>query len=354
MGNEVLLHVSDNGVATLTLNRPQALNSLTYEMIVTIGEALRVWEDDDQVRMIVMKGAGTKGLCAGGDIKALYEARSSHRALKEAECFFEAEYQVDQLMYAFPKPIIAILDGIVMGGGVGLTYGARYRIVTEQTKWAMPEMNIGFFPDVGAAYFLNKAPGITGLYLALTASVIQAADVLYIHGAEYYMSSEKLSAFLNELETMELDGTQVESALQQLINKHSESAPEQGELAAIQHQIDECFSLGTMEEIIGHLDSTDNEFARKIKEILLSKSPSSLKITLKQIADGKRKSIEECFATDLILAKNFLRHPDFFEGVRSVLIDKDRNPRYTYQELSSFSAELVDEFFRERTDEDRE
>jgi len=170
MTNEVLFSISDNGVATILLNRPKALNSLSLEMVQAIGTTLEDWANNNQVKAVVMKGAGTKGLCAGGDIKTLYAAKDSAEGLEKANDFFITEYKTDLAVAQFPKPIIACLDGIVMGGGVGLTNGASMRIVTERTIWAMPEMTIGFFPDVGAAYFLNKAPGFVGRYLALTAT----------------------------------------------------------------------------------------------------------------------------------------------------------------------------------------
>ncbi|MFO1443860.1 enoyl-CoA hydratase/isomerase family protein [Bacillus sp. Bva_UNVM-123] len=347
MENEVLFSVTDGGTAFITLNRPKALNSLSYEMLKPIGAKLKEWEADDQINVIVLKGEGKKGFCAGGDIKTLYKARSSQEALEKAEIFFEVEYEVDMAIYSYSKPIIACLDGIVMGGGVGLTYGARYRIVTERTKWAMPEMNIGFFPDVGAAYFLNKAPGFVGRYLALTATVIPFADVLFANAADRYMDSGKLSEFLTRIEQTEWHGQDVNVALVQLIDKYATRSSENGQLATLQTDIDKHFSYSSMEGILASLEKDPSEFASKTKEILLSKSPSSLKITLKQLIDGEEKTAEECFATDLILAKNFLRHEDFFEGVRSVVIDKDRNPQYIYKTLSDFSNEEMEKFFQE-------
>lgn len=175
---DVLFSTSDNGVATITLNRPKAINSLTYDMLLPIRQKLHEWDRNKDIHLVILKGAGSKGFCAGGDIKTLYQAKESPEALKAAESFFEEEYKTDHSVYQFSKPIVACLDGIVMGGGVGLTYGASLRIVTERTKWAMLEMNIGFFPDVGAAYFLNKAPGYVGRYVALTTKVLTATDVM--------------------------------------------------------------------------------------------------------------------------------------------------------------------------------
>jgi len=347
MTNEVLFSVSDGGVATITLNRPKALNSLSTEMLKPIGEKLKEWQANDQIRLIILKGAGEKGFCAGGDIKTLYKAHSSQEAFKNAEIFFEEEYQVDMAIYRYPKPIIACLDGIVMGGGVGLTYGASHRIVTERTKWAMPEMNIGFFPDVGAAYFLNKAPGYVGYYLALTASIIQAADILFAKGADCYMMSDQLNTFLAHIEQLDWHTLETSTTLRQLMEAYSSTSLTNSDLANLQHKIDQHFSKNTVEEIVESLDNDASKFAQETKQLLLSKSPSSLKITLKQLIDARDKSLEECFATDLILAKNFLTHEDFFEGVRSVVIDKDRNPQYIYQTLNEFTDKDLEKFFQD-------
>ncbi|MGG2065771.1 MULTISPECIES: enoyl-CoA hydratase/isomerase family protein [unclassified Bacillus (in: firmicutes)] len=345
MTDQVLFSIHANGVATITLNRPKALNSISYEMIGPITQKLKEWESDDQIHLVIIKGAGTKGLCAGGDIKTLYEARLHESAMQKAEQFFEDEFQLDMLVYKFSKPIVACLDGFVMGGGVGLTYGASHRIVTERTKWAMPEMNIGFFPDVGSAYFLNKAPGHTGGYLALTASVIKAPDVLYINAADFYMTSDNLNTFLNHIEQIDWHAKDIHTALTQLIDDYSELPANESELSSFQTEINKHFSYHTVEEIIHSLEKDGTHFATQTKEIMLSKSPFSLKITLKQFIDGEEKTLEECFATDLVLAKNFLRHEDFFEGIRSVVIDKDQNPQYKYKHLEDVSEEIVNNFF---------
>ncbi|MFJ7914151.1 MULTISPECIES: enoyl-CoA hydratase/isomerase family protein [unclassified Lysinibacillus] len=349
MENEVLFSVSDGGTATITLNRPKALNSLSTEMLKPIGEKLKEWQANDEIHLIILRGAGEKGFCAGGNIKTLYNARSSQEAFKNAEVFFEEEYQVDMAIYHYPKPIIACLDGIVMGGGVGLTFGASHRIVTERTKWAMPEMNIGFFPDVGAAYFLNKAPGFVGYYLALTASVIQAADVLFVNGADSYMTSDKLHKFLTRIEQTDWHTKEISTALNQLIEEYSSNPLTNSELASLQNKIDQHFSNYTVEELVESLDNDPSKFSHETKQLLLSKSPSSLKITLQQLIDARDKTLEECFATDLILAKNFLKHEDFFEGVRSVVIDKDRNPQYTYKTLAEFTDEDKKKFFHDNS-----
>ncbi|RAP26389.1 3-hydroxyisobutyryl-CoA hydrolase [Brevibacillus laterosporus] len=345
MTEDVLFSTNKNGVGTILLNRPKALNSISLDMLLPMLEKLKEWETDDTINLIILKGAGSKGFCAGGDIKTLYEAKNNILALQKAQRFFELEYQLDQYIHRYSKPIIACLEGVVMGGGVGLTYGCSHRIVTNQTKWAMPEMNIGFFPDVGAAYFLNKAPGKIGRYLALTATVIRSDDVLYVNGADTCIPSEKLHGFLHQIEEINWHQQNVTTALEKQIQAYSQPTGLKSELALWQEDIDRHFSFSTIEEIIHSLEQTPNEFTVKTKEALLSKSPFSLKVTLQQQIKGEHASLEECFSTDLILAKNFMAHNDFYEGVRSVLIDKDNSPRYQYKHLSDVTGEMVQQFF---------
>ncbi|WP_337969675.1 enoyl-CoA hydratase/isomerase family protein [Virgibacillus salexigens] len=343
---EVLFSTQDNGVAVITLNRPKAINSLNYEMLVPIREKLLEWEQDDRICLVILKGAGAKGFCAGGDIKTLYQAKDNKDGYDKAITFFTEEYLTDQLVTSFSKPILAILDGVVMGGGIGLSYGASHRIVTERSKWAMPEMNIGFFPDVGAAYFLNKAPGYAGRYLALTANVITATDVLYVNGADTAVSSNQLEALEKQVMETNWHIEQDRAAKLDLLldTCHPTSIPD-GEIEALQSKIDQHFSYGTVEQIIDSLKSDNSKFASKTKETLLSKSPISLKVTLDQLIKGENKTLEECLETDLVLARNFLKSHDFYEGVRSVVIDKDRNPKYNYQQLSDVSPSVVNSFF---------
>lgn len=343
MSDVVIADVKENGVASLTLNRPKALNSLSYEMISIISEKLTKWQTDEEVKLIVLKGEGAKGFCAGGDIKTLYEAQSSEIAFERACHFFELEYMLDLFIYEYKKPIIALTDGIVMGGGVGLSNGTSHRIVTERTKWAMPEMNIGFFPDVGAAYFLNKAPGHVGAYLALTGSVITGADVMFIQAGDDYMNSEELSEFLKELE--ETEWSDVESQLHHHIKKYAKTPAESSQLQKLEEQINTHFRYDTVEEIVSSLEKDSGEFAISTLNTLMSKSPVSLKVALKQLRDGKEKTVRECFETDYVLALNFLKHCDFYEGIRSVLIDKDRDPQYRYKKLDEVSDQLVNQFF---------
>jgi len=345
MIDEVLFSTSENGVATILLNRPKALNSLNFNMVDAIGEKLKSWEMDNDIKCVIIKGAGERGLCAGGDIKTLYNAQDSTEKIEQTYEFFSKEYQTDLAIANFPKPIIAVLDGIVMGGGVGLTYGADIKIVTERTTWAMPETSIGFFPDVGAAYFLNKAPGMIGRYLGLTGSQVKASDLLFINAASHYMSFETIGHFLNKLEDVDLSGGTIERTLQALLVDYSTTPTNEGDIFLNQKEINSYFDYPTVEAIVDSLEKNSSAFSKKTYEVLLSKSPVSLKVTLNQLIDGEQKSLEACLMTDLILAKNFMKHPDFFEGVRSVVIDKDFTPNYQYGTLAAVSNQLVNDFF---------
>lgn len=345
MTNSVLFSTNENGVAELTLNQPKAINSLTYDMLVPVKEKLIEWEKDDAINVVIIQGAGEKGFCAGGDMKALYEAGKNDNAKVAGAQFFTLEYEIDQMIDTFSKPIIACLDGIVMGGGVGLAYGASDRIVTEKTKWAMPEMNIGFFPDVGAAYFLNKAPGQIGRYLALTSSVINGGEVMSIHAADHFMQSKDLERFIEAVKATSWAHESVKASLQELIKRYTSEATGNNQLQTMQAEIDEHFRFDTVEEIVASLKKGTSTFASETAQTLLAKSPVSLKVTLKQLSEGKGKSFAECLETDLVLANNFMGNPDFFEGVRSVLIDKDHTPNYQYKVLSDVSEALVNSFF---------
>lgn len=349
MIDEVLFSTSKNGVATILLNRPKALNSLNFNMVDAINKKLKTWATNRDIKCVIIKGAGEKGLCAGGDIKTLYGAQESLENLEKTYEFFSTEYETDLAVANFPKPIIAALDGIVMGGGVGLTYGADIKIVTERTTWAMPETSIGFFPDVGASYFLNKAPGMIGRYLALTGSQLKASDILYINGANYYMPYETLNQFLQQLEETELSDRNIETTLKALLKDFSMTPTNEGKLVVQQKDIDKHFSYPTVEKIMSSLEENSSAFAEKTKDILLSKSPVSLKVTLKQLIDSEQKSLEACLMTDLILANNFMKHPDFFEGVRSVVIDKDLKPNYQYETLDAVSSQFVHSFFKDES-----
>ncbi|WYQ44117.1 enoyl-CoA hydratase/isomerase family protein [Bacillus sp. FSL W7-1321] len=349
MSTNMRFEKSDTGVGVITLAREKALNSLSYDMVSGMLAQLQQWKQDDEIALVLLEGAGSKAFCAGGDIKALYSARDSKNGLEEAKHFFAHEYELDLLVATYPKPIVALLDGIVMGGGVGLSYGASHRIVTDTTKWSMPEMNISFFPDVGACYFLSLAPGYTGRYAALTAAMLTGEDAIFLGCADYYTKKETMEPLRSQL--LNTDWTNSEQDLNQALHLFLQSfiaEPPKSELAMLQPKIDQHFSHKTVEAIIASLEEAKGDpFAQDCATILRSKSPLSLKVTLAHLKQSKTSTLEETYETDKRLALRFLRSDDFYEGVRSVLIDKTRMPNYQYKTIEEVPDELALSFFRE-------
>jgi len=340
----VLVEVKNN-IGWITLNRPKVLNSLNTEMVGIIYEQLLNWQVDQRVVLICITGEGTKGLCAGGDMRALYDLRDTN-IQEEAFSFFSTEYQMNLLIHHYSKPILVYMDGVVMGGGVGLSIGCSHRIVTEKTKWAMPEMNIGFFPDVGSSYFLNKMPGQIGRYLALTSNIINAEDVIYTGAADYQIDTISWPKLKSDLLSNDWFASSVETELTRIVNHHSrESSTESSELADNYDRINKHFKYESIEETIVSLNNDSSDWAEKTKLTLLSKSLLSLKVTLQQLQKGKSKTIKECFDMELNLSMNFMNNFDFFEGVRSVLVDKDRTPNWKYKYLKEITNEKVASYF---------
>ena len=315
---EVLAAI-DAGVATVTLNRPQALNALSFGMLETLTRCLDDWEDDERVASIVLRGAGDKAFCAGGDVRALY------RSFKEGHGtplrYFEIEYALDLRIHRYPKPIEAVMDGIVMGGGMGLAQGARRRVVGDRTRMAMPETAIGLFPDVGGSYFLSRLPGRTGLYLGLVGPTIDAADALYCGLADVHVDGRE-----------SLPGSTLER-LRPAIDAHF-SAPSVTSILA---------SLATEER------EPYREWAAKTRAALLRHSPTMLEVTFEQLRRGAGMSLEDCFAMELGLVARCFEQGDFLEGIRALLVDKDNLPRWNPPSLAGVSRESVNVFFPPRS-----
>src|SRR5699024_4856641 len=243
----ILFHKYDNGVAEITLNQARSINSLTYDMLVKLKESLLTCERDSTIKVVILQGAGEKGFCAGGDMKTLYDAGKKGEAVEQGEQFFTLEYEVDEMVYQFNKPIVACLDGIVMGGGVGVAYGASIRIVTARTKRAMREMHSGLLPDVGAAYFLCKAAGHIGRDLALTSTMIKVKDVIYIGAADHFMKSEQLEKFLDALRAQSFTEKTIEDTLTQLTQQYTSDSPDEDVLKDMQPLVDEHFCYDKVE-----------------------------------------------------------------------------------------------------------
>jgi enoyl-CoA hydratase len=324
----------------LTLNRPQALNALTLDMAVTMSALLRAWAEDASVGLVLIDGAGERGLCAGGDLRALYDAATAKDRTLPAD-FWATEYRLDLMIARYRKPVVAIMDGLVMGGGIGLSAHAAQRIVTERSSIAMPEAGIGYFPDVGASFLLARAPGETGVHLALTGERIGAADAIYCGLADRHIPAAELAALpvrLADCRTAEAVGARLRAL---------SGAPAPGRLATARSWIDHCYAAATVEEIVARLRTSPAAEARAALATLVRMSPTSLKITLRNVrAAVSFNKVEESFQQDYRLSLACIAEHDFVEGIRAAIVDKDRNPAWQPRELEDVTADIVERHFR--------
>ncbi|MGI4746985.1 MAG: enoyl-CoA hydratase/isomerase family protein [Janthinobacterium lividum] len=323
----------------LTLNRPKAINALTAGMVNAIDAALAQWAAEDEVNAVLIDGAGERGLCAGGDIRFLYEnARAG--TFEAAERFLCDEYRMNAHIARFPKPYIAIMDGLVMGGGVGVSAHGSVRIVTERTRLAMPEVGIGFVPDVGSTYLLSAAAGEYGTHAALTGETIGAADAMLCGLADHHVASDRLPALVEALSEC-----RDAAAIAQCVAAHaSPAAP--GRLAEAAW-IDACYRHDDVGEIMAALADRPEEAAQAAAKRIGGNAPASLVVTLRALRNGRRLGrLEPCLEQEYRLGTGLLRHPDFIEGVRAAVIDKDRNPAWHPAVLADVDPDVIDGLFR--------
>ena len=327
-----VLVYKEGRVGRIRLNRPKAINSLTLEMVRLIAKALDAFERDPAVECILLDGEGTRGFCAGGDIRAIH-ASGRHQD-GEAERFWREEYVLNARIAAFSKPYVAIMDGITMGGGIGLAAHGSHRVVTERSRIAMPEVGIGFVPDVGGTWLLSRAPGELGTYLGLTGEIISGGDAVRVGLADVVVPSERLPAMADALSSLgkEAASDDVRGVLQW----YSRQADDE---TLWQHRpvIDICFAHDDVESIIASLEVATEEFAQKTLAALRAKSPTSLKVALRLLRLARQSSLEDCLLREFRAAARCLREHDFYEGVRAAVIDKDRNPRWNPDTIGAVS-----------------
>ena len=306
----------DGRVGRIVLNRPQALNALDLAMIRACTRALTEWRDDPHVHGVVIEGAGDRAFCAGGDVRALrqYELDGEHH---NAETFFLEEYELNLMIATYPKPYVALIDGICMGGGIGLSVHAPYRVATEHAAFAMPETAIGFFPDIGATFFLPRLPGEIGTYLGLTGLRMQGADAVHAGLATHFTPRAELPALSHALAE---DGPAA-------LGCHAAPLPAFS-LASQRAAIDRCFGADSMREIVQRLEASGDEWAARTLAALRAVSPSALCWTLEALRRGANLTLPQCQSAELALTRTTMRHPDFAEGVRAMVVDKDRKPRW--------------------------
>jgi enoyl-CoA hydratase/carnithine racemase len=345
--DELLVDIR-NGVAHLTLNRPQALNALSYGMIEGMADLFTGWARDDKVKAIVLAGAGEKAFCAGGDIRALRDSALNGGTLHRD--FFVDEYRLDYQLHRYVKPVVCLLDGIVMGGGMGISQGSGYRIVGPKTKMAMPETGIGLFPDVGGSTFLTRSP--VGLYLGLTGQIIRAADALYAKLADRFMTSEAIGLFLAQVDSQVWSANPVRD-IAALIDAHASAPAEAPALSSLQIAIDRHFApQRPVADMIASLESESQDgfrdWAQQTAALLRKRSPTLLEVTRRQLNRGGKQSPAENFRMELGIVNHCFEHGDLVEGVRAVILDKDNAPKWNPPTLATLDHSVVDAFFAER------
>jgi enoyl-CoA hydratase len=323
----------------LTLNRPQALNALTHDMALTLTAFLRSWSDDPEVGAVLIDGAGERAFCAGGDLRALYDAAKSGNPLPAQ--FWATEYKLNVLIARYPKPVIAVMDGLVMGGGVGISAHASHRVVTERSVVAMPEVGIGFFPDVGASFLLARAPGQVGTHLALTGDRIGPADAIFCGFADAHIPAARRPEIPSTLSNCR-SRRDVEQAIAKL---QAQVTP--GVLSKAREWIDANYSPDRVEDIVDGLRHCDTDAARRALELIEKASPTSLKVTLKNLRDAAGFTrVEQCFQQDYRIALACIAGHDFIEGIRATIVDKDRKPAWRPDNLADVTPDIVARHFR--------
>jgi enoyl-CoA hydratase len=318
----------------ITMNRPKALNALTHEMSLALDRQLADWADDPKVETVAIVGAGDRAFCAGGDIRALYQSGPKGQLTRE---FYWNEYRMNRRIFRYPKPYVALIDGITMGGGVGVSAPGRYRLATEKTLLAMPETGIGLFPDVGASYYLSHMPGQLGVYLGLTGNRIQAADILYTGFGTHFAPSASMAAIVADLEMADAE---------EVMRRHATPFDQVAPLSQYRTVIDRCFSGYTVEAIVAALEKEASVWADQVRATILQKSPMSLKVTLRELREAAHMSFEDCMVMEYRLVQAFMADRDFFEGVRAVIIDKDNKPNWQPATLEAVTPEMVDAYFK--------
>ena len=345
-----------HGVGLITLNRPRALNALSLSMVRELTALLLQWRDDERVQAVAIRGSNKEGVfgafCAGGDIRFFHQAAlAGDPALED---FFTEEYALNHLIHHYPKPYLAFMDGIVMGGGMGISQGASLRIVTERTKMAMPETNIGLFPDVGGGYFLSRCPGHVGEYLALTGHVIAGADAIHVGLADVMLASDQLSAAWQAL--IDPAGGDVATRVTALRTRTQLSTHEAQVIRPIWRDaaLDACFAAPSVTAIAAALESTGTEWAQQTLHHLRHRSPLMLHVVLEQLRRGRAMDL----ADDLRMERNLVRHcfhtrhlqrhgasSETVEGIRALAVDKDHKPQWSPARIEEVTAEMVQPFF---------
>jgi len=332
--NEDVLVNVENGIGLITLNRPKAINSLTHPMVTALSKLLTDWEHDDNVRAVVLSGAGERGLCAGGDIVVIYHSAQADGS--EARQFWYDEYLLNAQIGRFSKPYVALMDGFVMGGGVGVSAHGSVRVVTDTTKMAMPEVGIGFIPDVGGTFILSHAPGLLGHHAALTGAQFDGADAITLGFADDFVPHDQLPSFKDAI---------VADGIHAALAAHTQEPPS-SQLLAQRDWIDHCYAGNTVEDIVAALRGHDAGPANDAANLIASRSPISVSVALEAIRRAaKLDTLEDVLRQEYRTSVGALRSHDLVEGIRAQVIDKDRNPKWSPASLAAVTIADVEAYF---------
>lgn len=341
----VLIEVR-NRVGYLTLNRPAGLNAVTLPMVQLLHRQLQDWADDQEVAAVVLRGAGEKAFCAGGDIRSLYDSYQNGDSLHYA--FFEEEYALDQYIHAYSKPLMALMNGFVLGGGMGLVQGASLRVISERTRMGMPEVGIGYFPDVGGSYFLPRLPGNCGIYMGLTGNHVGSADSLYAGLADYCVPHEHFSTLEKRLDEQDW-ASPAQETLTRLASAMGSTELPDAPFKALFPAIETHFAHDSVAAICQSLAQEDRpeyrDWAAETLKVIDSRSPLSVSVTLEMLRRGRTLSLAECFRMELHLDRQWFDQGDIIEGVRALIVDKDKNPRWNPPTLDEVTPQRVAAFF---------
>ena len=341
MSDEILIE-HQGALGLVTLNRPQALNTLSLAMYRRFDPALAAWAGDPAVRAVLVRGAGGRAFCAGGDVVAIYDARAEHGGAGYKADFFREEYRLVRRVHRFPKPYVALMNGVTMGGGAGVAVNGRFRVATDATLFAMPEVQIGLFPDVAATRFLNLCPGRIGLYLALTGKRIGAADAMFCGLATHFVPHQGLEPLTAALAALDGQGDAAARIEAEIARFAADPGP--ASLPALQPDIDRVFAGDGVAAIAAALEHESADWAREARAAMATASPLSLQITFRQLRHGVM-SVDAALQLEYRLTQHIMDGHDFFEGIRALLIDKDRKPRWQHPSIASVTDAEVDAYF---------
>ncbi|MBE0486413.1 enoyl-CoA hydratase/isomerase family protein [Marinobacter sp.] len=342
-------------IAVARLNTPRNLNSLSMEMIHLLKPQLTRWAEDPKVCAVWLEAEGDKAFCAGGDIVSLYRSMTEPGKLGDGDQFFTEEYELDYQIHTFPKPVICWGHGIVMGGGIGLMVGASHRVVTEQSKLAMPEVSIGLYPDIGAGWFLNRMPGRTGLFLGLTGARMNAADALFTGMADRFVKQELKAKVVDTLVAADWRGADSHTVVSQVLRRfeqQSQSAALESPVRQHYDQIQQATDADSLEQVVSRLQEfgSRNDWLGKSVKGLAAASPTSLALHWQHYHRSRLHSLAQVLDNELVMARQCLRKGEFAEGIRALLIDKDMQPRWRYAALGEIDNSWVDEFFSQQAE----